>query len=257
LAPLAVSGRELSPSTWEQETAGKQVFVKFFAPWCGHCKAMKPSWDTLMEEYADSSTRGVFDVDCTGEGKELCDEVGVQGYPTLKYGDPKDRKALITYEGGRDLDSLKKFAEENLGPVCGPEHKEECTDEEKALMEGFIAMSLGDLSKKIQEVEKLLADKNKKLRKKSNKFEESFDEYQDRMKEAQGAMKAQEKKPKKDAAKEKKLKEKMDALTKEGEKFATQREQLEAEKKEIAKEAKTAGLKLMKAVKATKPKEEL
>merc|ERR1719231_1471116 len=34
---------------------------------------MKPAWDKLMKEYADSSTAGVYDVDCTAAGKPLCD----------------------------------------------------------------------------------------------------------------------------------------------------------------------------------------
>ena len=51
-------------------------------------------------------------------GKPLCDSNGVRGFPTIKYGSPS---ALEDYEGGRDFDSLKKFADENLGPSCGPD----------------------------------------------------------------------------------------------------------------------------------------
>ena len=59
----SASAVELTPETWDEKTAGKSVFVKFFAPWCGHCKKMKPAWDSLMEEFEDSDTGLVADVD--------------------------------------------------------------------------------------------------------------------------------------------------------------------------------------------------
>ena len=46
---------ELTPETWDDKTAGESGFVKFFAPWCGHCKRMKPAWDSLMEEFSTIS----------------------------------------------------------------------------------------------------------------------------------------------------------------------------------------------------------
>lgn len=64
-----------------------------------------------MEEYADSTTALVADVDCTAEGAPLCQTHGVGGYPTIKYGDPQD---LQDYNGGRNLEDLQAFAKENL-----------------------------------------------------------------------------------------------------------------------------------------------
>ena len=69
----------------EETIASKNTFVKFFAPWCGHCKAMKPAWDQLGEEFAASSSVAIADADCTGAGKEACEKFGVSGYPTIKY----------------------------------------------------------------------------------------------------------------------------------------------------------------------------
>jgi len=142
---------ELTPTNWDATTAGKTVFIKFFAPWCGHCKKLKPDWDKLMDAFADSTTGLVADVDCTAEGKALCDANGVRGYPTLKWGDPS---SLEDYKGGRDYASLKKFADENLKPICSPANIDLCDDEKKAEIEKFQAMSAADLDAAITEKEK-------------------------------------------------------------------------------------------------------
>jgi len=138
---------ELTPDTWQTETAGKTVFVKFFAPWCGHCKAMKPAWDTLMSDFEGSDSVLVADVDCIGDGKELCNEVGVQGFPTIKFGDPSN---LEDYKGGRDVDSLKKFASD-LKPACDIETLENCSDDQKETVERLKATSVEDLNAKVKE----------------------------------------------------------------------------------------------------------
>jgi len=116
---------------------------------------MKPDWDKLMDAYADSKTALVADVDCTTEGKPLCDANGVQGFPTIKWGDPSN---LEDYNGGRDFDSLEKFAKENLKPMCSPTNIDLCDDEKKSTIEKFLAMAGGELDKMIEEKEKLLAD---------------------------------------------------------------------------------------------------
>jgi len=48
------------------------------------------------------------------------------------------------YKGGRDFDSLKEFAEENLGPACGPANLDLCYDAKKADIEKFSKMSASD-----------------------------------------------------------------------------------------------------------------
>ena len=122
---------ELTPETWDSALAGKTAFVKFFAPWCGHCKRMKPDWDKLMEKYEDSTTVVVADVDCINDGKPLCDKVGVKGFPTVKYGSLGN---LEDYKGGRDFDSLDSFAQD-LQPPCNIDTLEHCSDEEKTLID--------------------------------------------------------------------------------------------------------------------------
>lgn len=107
---------------------------------------MKPDWDKLMEEYASNDKILVGDVDCTAEGKPLCDSNGVQGFPTIKHGDPA---ALEDYSGGRDFAALSAFAGK-LKPLCSPANMDLCDDEQRANIERVQAMSLEELDAEIK-----------------------------------------------------------------------------------------------------------
>jgi len=119
---------------------------------------MKPDWDKLAAEYKDSQTILIADVDCTAGGKEKCNEVGVRGYPTIKYGDPDD---LQDYKGGRKFADLKKFTD-GLGPQCGPANLDLCDADKKAKIEEFQKLSADAREKLIKdkeaEMEKAEAD---------------------------------------------------------------------------------------------------
>ena len=148
---------------------------------------MKPDWDKLMDAFAGSATQGVYDVDCTAEGKPLCDSNGVRGYPTIKWGDPS---ALEDYKGGRDYDSLKKFADENLKPVCSPTNIDLCEPEKKAEIEKFQAMSAADLDAAIGEKEKELEAAETKFKEEVAKLQETYQTLMSEKEATEEAVKA-------------------------------------------------------------------
>jgi len=134
---------------------------------------MKPAWDKLMGEFKGHASVLIADVDCTAGGKDLCSEKGVRGYPTIKYGSPDD---LQDHKGGRDYDALKKFADENLGPSCGPAHMDLCDDDKKAKITELQALPHADLEAKITEGNAKIKDAEKTfetdLKALQNRYEE-------------------------------------------------------------------------------------
>lgn len=89
----------------------KDVLVKFYAPWCGHCKKLAPIWEELGEAYKDQPNLVIAKFDATVNEAE---GVEIRGYPTLKWY-PRDNKEGTSYEGERDLESFKKWLGENSG----------------------------------------------------------------------------------------------------------------------------------------------
>ncbi|CAE8627074.1 unnamed protein product [Polarella glacialis] len=115
---------------------------------------MKPAWDQLMEAYTGHATAVVADVDCTADGKSLCDMVGVRGYPSIKWGSPDD---LQDYKGGRTFDALKKFADESLKPMCGPANLDLCDDAKKAKITVLMQTSDAELDAMLSSIESAIS----------------------------------------------------------------------------------------------------
>merc|ERR1719235_1134217 len=101
----------------------KDVLVKFYAPWCGHCKKLEPVYRDLARKLEGVSTLVVAKMDATENDAEGLD---VQGFPTIKFwrGDKKDDP--LDYDGDRDVDSFVQWLEEK---VTHPFNREELKNE--------------------------------------------------------------------------------------------------------------------------------
>ena len=113
LVSVAVATPQLDAITFAELTgSGKNGMIKFYQPWCGHCTSMKPAWD----EVSESADKSVFiaDVNCS-EQDELCSQVGVQGYPTIKV--YKDGE-VTDYKGGRSVEDLSEYVDTQLATKC-------------------------------------------------------------------------------------------------------------------------------------------
>jgi len=148
---------------------------------------MKPAWDKLMAEYDGHKSALVGDVDCTAAGKPLCDSNGVRGFPTIKYGDPSN---MEDYKGGRDFNTLKKFADENLKPVCSPVNIDLCDATQKAEIEKLQALSADDLASKIAEEEKKLTEAEETFKSSVSELQKTYEKLQKEKEATIAAVKA-------------------------------------------------------------------
>ena len=85
------------------DSPGAKLLVEFYAPWCGHCKALKPAWRTAIAELDGAAKLLV--VDATLEQK-LAKRFEVQGYPTIKLFGRNKRAVPTEYTGARTADAL-------------------------------------------------------------------------------------------------------------------------------------------------------
>ncbi len=76
------------------------VFIKYFAPWCGHCQEMAPIWDELAAELKDVAGLVIADMDATANEVEALD---FEGFPTLKLYQKGNKTAAIEYDGDRSV----------------------------------------------------------------------------------------------------------------------------------------------------------
>lgn len=90
----------------------KDVFVEFYAPWCGHCQRLAPIWESLAEHFEDfQDSLVIAKMDATENDLPLSAKFDLAGFPTIKF-----KKAgttdFIDYNGDRSLEDLIKFVQE-------------------------------------------------------------------------------------------------------------------------------------------------
>ncbi|KAI0250506.1 thioredoxin-domain-containing protein [Lactifluus subvellereus] len=102
----------LTPETFPSVVTDGDVFVKFFAPWCGHCKKLAPTWVKLAKELQHSVT--VAEVNCE-DYKSLCSTEGVTGFPMLFFYPTSGKKT--EYTGNRKFEALNDWIRRAVKPV--------------------------------------------------------------------------------------------------------------------------------------------
>jgi len=88
------------------------VFIKMYAPWCGHCKSMAPAWEEFANslEGDDSVIIADFDATANDPGHSA---YSVSGYPSLFWAKKGDKKNPQKYQGGRTVEDFAKWVKEN------------------------------------------------------------------------------------------------------------------------------------------------
>jgi len=87
------------------------AMIMFAAPWCGVCKKSKPAFEKVGKKFGDKVLIGYFDM----TANELDHpKITVEGYPTFYYFPGDDKNNPVKYSGGRDLDALSEYVEEQL-----------------------------------------------------------------------------------------------------------------------------------------------
>jgi len=92
------------------------ALVMFYAPWCGHCKRLKPEFEKSSGDLLRNDPPvHLVKVDCTEAGKDTCGRFEVRGYPTLKIF--KNGELSSDYNGPREAAGITKYMRSQVGPA--------------------------------------------------------------------------------------------------------------------------------------------
>ncbi|KAJ2231574.1 protein disulfide-isomerase precursor [Coemansia sp. RSA 485] len=112
----------LNTENFKEWTDAQEIaLVEFYAPWCGHCKALAPEYEKAATALKDENI-SLAKVDCT-EAQALCEEMQIPGFPTLKvvqngdfatYNGTRKEAGIISYMRKQRLPALSELSSDNF-----------------------------------------------------------------------------------------------------------------------------------------------
>ncbi|ORY56814.1 thioredoxin-like protein [Leucosporidium creatinivorum] len=124
LAGSALAGLEdsrfstvLSSKNFDHVIASQSegTLVAFFAPWCGHCKSLEPTWTKIAEAFDGDDRCKVAHLNADeASAKPLASQYGVKGFPTIKF-IPSGGRPVEDYAGARSEEAFLQFLNEKCG----------------------------------------------------------------------------------------------------------------------------------------------
>lgn len=125
---------DLTDETFKDHVAIGNHFVKFYAPWCGHCQRLEPAWNELANTLSYDPTVSISRIDCT-QHRPICQDFEVKGYPTLLW--IVDGKKEEKYTGSRSVEAFKEFIEQKTAS-----ERKHPIDEEQADVQEIAVLQL-------------------------------------------------------------------------------------------------------------------
>ncbi|CAL1698925.1 unnamed protein product [Somion occarium] len=106
----------LDTHTFDEVALDKDVLVTFTAPWCGHCKRLKPIYEEVAKDFAAESNCVVANVDAdAAPNRPLATKYGIQSFPTIKFFPKGNKDEPLDYDGERTEAAFVEFLNEKCG----------------------------------------------------------------------------------------------------------------------------------------------